>query len=326
MAAAGGYHLILMDLHMPEMGGLEATRILRREGIETPIVAMTADAMKGDRERCLAAGMDDYVAKPVRREAVLGVIRRHCGIDPGKKLQAVRRVLLVDRDEEQLRTMHDALRTLLPNAACRTTTNGVRAAAMLSSFAPDLVVLDLTVPEVDGRALLRFVRSEQRHAHTRVIVTTETEQTGVAPEVGRTEILPKPLDSEALLSAVKRLLSPSQAAAATSPEPSAAEAAALGLSPKLYEEILALFVEDTARRVEALTRALARGDAETISAEAHALKGAALSLRQEALAAAAERLEAKARDGDLAGVEGDLETLHHAFDRVRASVHALNSQ
>jgi CheY-like chemotaxis protein len=72
------YALVLMDCQMPELDGFEATaRIRASEPLDqhVPIVAMTASAMRGDRERCLAAGMDDYIAKPVRiedLEAVLG--------------------------------------------------------------------------------------------------------------------------------------------------------------------------------------------------------------------------------------------------------------
>jgi CheY-like chemotaxis protein len=61
----GTYSLVLMDGQMPEVDGFEAARTIRASGNTIPIIAMTAYAMKGDRERCLAEGMDDYVTKPV---------------------------------------------------------------------------------------------------------------------------------------------------------------------------------------------------------------------------------------------------------------------
>jgi CheY-like chemotaxis protein len=76
LAGAGkdGFDLVLMDIQMPEMGGLEATAAIRERekatGRHIPIVAMTAHTMKGDRERCLAAGMNGYIAKPVQAEVL----------------------------------------------------------------------------------------------------------------------------------------------------------------------------------------------------------------------------------------------------------------
>jgi len=76
------YDLILMDVQMPEMDGFEATGAIReKEGDKrhTPIIAMTAHAMTGDRERCLEAGMDDYISKPVERKILLETIRKWTG-------------------------------------------------------------------------------------------------------------------------------------------------------------------------------------------------------------------------------------------------------
>jgi PAS domain S-box-containing protein len=70
------FDLIFMDVHMPLMDGLEATRLIRRRGYtDVPIVALTADSMKGDREKCLEAGMNDYLSKPVNRDELIRVLR-----------------------------------------------------------------------------------------------------------------------------------------------------------------------------------------------------------------------------------------------------------
>ena len=77
--AMAPYDLIFMDCHMPEMDGYAATAEIRKQagaGRRVPIIAMTAEAMEGCRENCLAAGMDDYVAKPVRPEDIVEALRR----------------------------------------------------------------------------------------------------------------------------------------------------------------------------------------------------------------------------------------------------------
>jgi two-component system sensor histidine kinase/response regulator len=81
----GDYDLALMDVQMPRMDGLQATEAFRKlesehdqqsEGPRLPIIALTAHAMQGDRERCLEAGMDDYVSKPIRLDALKGALER----------------------------------------------------------------------------------------------------------------------------------------------------------------------------------------------------------------------------------------------------------
>jgi PAS domain S-box-containing protein len=80
MLGKAAYDLVFMDCHMPEMDGYEATASIRQaekeSGTHLSIVAMTANAMQGDREKCLSAGMDDYITKPIRREAIQEMLQK----------------------------------------------------------------------------------------------------------------------------------------------------------------------------------------------------------------------------------------------------------
>jgi two-component system sensor histidine kinase/response regulator len=76
-ASPKDFDVIFMDIQMPEMDGMAATKAIRDKGFASiPIVAMTANAMKGDREKCISGGMDDYISKPIKREVVFDVIEK----------------------------------------------------------------------------------------------------------------------------------------------------------------------------------------------------------------------------------------------------------
>ena len=87
--AANSYDLILMDCQMPEMDGYEATRAIRSSSVfgpkQIPIIAMTANALKGDKEKCLEAGMNDYVSKPVKPENLALVVEHWLFLSQNKK-------------------------------------------------------------------------------------------------------------------------------------------------------------------------------------------------------------------------------------------------
>lgn len=76
MVQRAEFHLVLMDCQMPEMDGIEATRVLRSLGCCTPIVALTAHGLSGDRDRCIAAGMNEYLTKPVQLQELANAVGR----------------------------------------------------------------------------------------------------------------------------------------------------------------------------------------------------------------------------------------------------------
>jgi two-component system, sensor histidine kinase and response regulator len=126
------FDLILMDVQMPEMDGFEATRAIRAQEQETgrhiPIVAMTAHAMKGDRERCLAAGMDDYLSKPVQKAELLRVIQSATAgagpaADPAPPVGLSEPVfdieVALDRVDGEEEFLEEVVQLFLADAPCR---------------------------------------------------------------------------------------------------------------------------------------------------------------------------------------------------------------
>jgi signal transduction histidine kinase len=77
-ATQSAYHVILMDIQMPEMDGYKAAALLRQQGYNSPMIAITANAMKGEQERCFEAGFDGYLTKPVNRQALITKIHELC--------------------------------------------------------------------------------------------------------------------------------------------------------------------------------------------------------------------------------------------------------
>lgn len=149
-ACVGGYQLVLMDVQMDGVDGLEATRQIRKHerkhGGHVNIIALTALAMSGDREKCLQAGMDDYLPKPVQRNALISVLAQFL----------TSRVLVVDGDPA---SQNIFVRTLV-EAGWQVTIAETRRSAMyeasLSHF--DLIIFDLSTPQLEGTEAVKIMR------------------------------------------------------------------------------------------------------------------------------------------------------------------------
>jgi signal transduction histidine kinase/DNA-binding response OmpR family regulator len=121
-----GFDLVLMDVQMPEMGGIEATAEIRKReatsGGHVRIIAMTAHAMNGDRDRCLAAGMDGYLSKPINQPMLLQVIEHGSDGEQPPARAAIDQQALLARVGGDVELMHEVIRLFMEDCPVRLAT------------------------------------------------------------------------------------------------------------------------------------------------------------------------------------------------------------
>jgi signal transduction histidine kinase/DNA-binding response OmpR family regulator len=201
------FNIIFMDMQMPEMSGVETTIAIRQQDIHTPIIALTANAFDSDKKECLAAGMDDFTTKPLRRNELHRLIQKYTETQ-GKYLE--KRVLIIEDDRTVSQIIYSLIEINFPAAIIKQSFNGLEAMSLMGCFMPNLVILDFMLPDLDGTKIMEFLKSHDKYKDVDVLVNSsldvDDERILKIKEMGAFAILNKNDMKNNLISSLSNLL------------------------------------------------------------------------------------------------------------------------
>lgn len=346
------YKLILMDLQMPVMDGFDVAKIIKDapSGKDVRIILLSSIGYRGDSDHCKEVGISAYLSKPIKQSDLLDAIMLTMGLQPEEEPTVITRhtvyearekfnILLV---EDNLINQTLAVR-LLETRGHRVTlaSNGLEALEAFKKMDPDLILMDIQMPKMDGFEATRAIRDYEsqkddatgRMPHIPIVAMTAHAMTGDREKciaAGMDDYLPKPIKPEALYSVINNVIrkskgekeqskqQPSQGLKTFSPKTfdlSGAMKTVLD-NKDLFQEIAGMFIEDCPDHIAGIRQGIAENDAGILERQAHSLKGAIGNFGAKAAYEAAYHLEKLGKEGKMTTAAEGMSNLESAVNEL----------
>ncbi len=311
LALREDFDLILMDIQMPVMNGRDATAALREAGVNTPVIALTANVMAEDIADYRLAGCNEHLAKPIDKRRFYEVLGRYLQVRTETEEAPARnfsgRVLVAEDNDDNRRLVERMLtRAGVEVLAVASGEDAVRRAL---SESIQLVLMDSHMPGMDGVAATRLLRQTGFRRPILAFTAGDQKETDALLAAGCDGVLDKPIDHSHLQAALDRFLKPQAGRQARYDEDDE------------IEHLVPQFLEGLVGRRSRMQAAWADADASTLRSEAHQIKGTAGAMGYPLMTRQAGELEAllKAEVPDWPRVGEELDSLYGMIDRACAA-------
>jgi two-component system, sensor histidine kinase and response regulator len=343
------FRLVITDMQMPEMDGCSLSQEIRRSpGFgDVPILLLSSSVGHGEAARCRQLAVANYLTKPVQPaelfDAILAALAMRAettwqpaSYAPTQETAPRLKVLLAEDN-----AVNRKLATTLLEKRGHTvvvTVNGREALEALDRERPDLVLMDVQMPVMDGLEAMRAIRTKEQSAggHLPIIALTAHAMKGDRERciaAGADDYVTKPIRIAELLAAMNRVTTGTASSAHVAPSTAASHdssrldmAAALERvegDRDLLEELVRLFMDQCPGNMKEIRQAAEIGDADALQRVTHTVKGAAMNLGALKVSEAAGTLEDMVRSGDLARVSSLIENLGKEIELLLPELESL---
>ncbi len=337
------FRIAVIDMQMPGMDGEAVGRAIHadRRLADARMVMMTSMGVRGDARHFEEIGFAAYSTKPIRHlelfhvlASVLSaapdsgpqpIVTRHSARERRQPFAGVHaRILLAEDNITNQQVALGLLKKL--GLRAEAVANGAEAVHALESIPYDLVLMDVQMPEMDGLEATRRIRSAQsaiQNHRVPIIALTAHAMQGDRErciEAGMNDYVSKPVSARALAEVLARWLPKKDESSAAVVFDRAGMLVRLLNDEDLAQEVIAIFLNDTPRQIEALQGYLAAWDAAGVERQAHTLKGASSNVGGEALRALALEIEKAGKAGDLGAAIARMHDLESEFVRLKEAM------